>query len=115
MTANQFRKMALSLAETAEQSHMQHPDFRVSGKVFATLDYPRKGWGMVALTPRQQAYFVAAEPRAFVPATGTWGRRGATMVHLRFVTRQSLEKALEAAWTNKASKSLSSRIYGQVL
>ena len=115
MTANEFRKMALSLPETTEKAHMQHPDFRVSGKIFATLGYPDKGWGMVALTPKQQALFVDAKPEVFVPVKGAWGRKGATTVHLRSVTRESLRKALETAWTNKASKRLTSRIQGQVL
>jgi len=106
--------MALSLPEATEQSHMHHPDFRVSGKIFATLEYPRKGWGMVTLTARQQAIFVDADPRAFVPAAGMWGRRGATLVHLRHVTRHSVARALEAAWSTKANKSLASRIEGQV-
>ena len=115
MTANEFRGMALSLPETTEKAHMEHPDFRVSGKIFATLGYPDKGWGMVALTPKQQALFVDAEPEVFVPVKGAWGRQGATSVHLRSVTKKSLRKALEAAWTNKASKRLTSRIQGQVL
>ena len=106
--------MALSLPEATEQSHQRHPDFRVSGKIFATLEYPRKGWGMVVLTAQQQVLFVDADPRSFVPATGMWGRRGATLVHLRFVTRHLLAKALESAWSNKANKSLTSRIEGQV-
>jgi hypothetical protein len=114
MTANQFRKMALSLPETTEEAHMQHPDFRVSGKIFATLAYPDKAWGMVKLTPKQQASFVDAEPRAFVPAKGAWGRQGATMVDLRAVSTKTIRKALEAAWTNTAPKRLTSGIQGQV-
>jgi hypothetical protein len=115
MTANEFREMALSLPETTEGAHMQHPDFRVSGKVFATLAYPERGWGMITLTPEQQALFVDAEPEVFVPAKGGWGRKGATRVRLRAVTREALRKALEAAWVNKAPKRLASRIEGQVL
>ena len=114
MTENEFRKMSLSLPETTEQAHMQHPDFRVCGKIFASLGYPEKGWGMVALTPKQQALFVDAEPQAFVPAAGAWGKKGATTVHLRSVSRQSLRKALEAAWVSKAPKRLVLRIQGQV-
>ena len=107
MTANEFRKMALSLPETTEESHMGHPDFRVSGKIFATLAYPDKAWGMVTLTPKQQAMFVDAEPLVFVPAKGSWGRQGATTVHLRSVTKKSLAMALEAAWMANAPKRLS--------
>ena len=94
---------------------MQHPDSRVSRKIFATLAYPDKAWGMVTLTPKQQALFVDAEPQVFVPAEGGWGRQGTTNVQLRSVTKESLRKALEAAWTNKAPKRLASRIQGQVL
>jgi len=114
MTANQFRKMALSLPETTEAAHMQHPDFRVAGKIFATLGYPDKSWGMVKLSPKQQALFVDAKPAVFVRVKGAWGRQGATGVDLRTVTRDALRKALEAAWANTAPKRLAARIQGQV-
>ncbi len=106
MTANDFRRLALALPETAEQAHMDHPDFRVGGKIFATLGYPQKCWGMVKLTPEQQHYFSKADPAAFVPAKGAWGRRGATTVHLKNVGKEALRKALSAAWRNTAPKRL---------
>ena len=115
MTANEFRKMALSLPETTEESHMHHPDFRVAGKVFATLGYPDTSWGMVRLAPAQQAEFVSAEPEVFVPVSGAWGRRGATSVLLRGVKSKSLRKALEFAWANTAPKRLTAVLQGQVL
>ena len=83
MTEDEFRAMALSLAGVIEASHMDHPDFRVGGKIFATLRYPGPGWGMVALTPDEQMLVVHAEPDVFAPAKGAWGRGGATMVNLR--------------------------------
>ncbi len=61
---------------------MGHPDFRVAGKIFAPLAWPANGWSMVKLTPEQQAMFVRAQPGAFVPVKGAWGRRGATNVRL---------------------------------
>jgi hypothetical protein len=85
---------------------MGHPDFRVRGKIFATLGYPDKGWGMVKLTPEQQERFVQAEPDVFVPAAGAWGSRGATTVRLRTVTKDVLRRALIAAWRNAAPKRL---------
>ena len=100
--------MALGFPETVESSHMGHPDFRVGGKIFATLDYPSKGWGMVSLTPAEQSAFMRAEPDAFVPSAGAWGRKGATNVNLRYVTKESLGKALEAAWRKKAGKDIAS-------
>ena len=65
MTAEQFRRLALALPDTAESAHMRHPDFRVNGKIFATLGYPDSGWGMVKLTPEQQEVFVRAEAGVF--------------------------------------------------
>lgn len=83
MTAQEFRAMALSLPEVSEASHMGHPDFRVGGRIFATLGHPRSGWGMVSLTPDQQELLVRAQPAAFAPVKGGWGRAGATNVRLR--------------------------------
>lgn len=82
MTANDFRKIALALPETEEHSHMNHPDFRVAGKIFATLGYPDKTRAMVKLSPEDQHYFSKDYPEAFVPVKGVWERRGATSVHL---------------------------------
>ena len=104
MTAAEFRRLALSFPETAESAHMEHPDFRVGGKVFATLGYPSAGWAMVKLMPDQQQDFVRAEPEVFVTVKGGWGRRGATNVRLKAVKKASLRKALEAAWRNTAPK-----------
>jgi hypothetical protein len=104
VTANDFRRLALALPETAEHAHMDHPDFRVQGKIFATLGYPAKGWGMVKLTPEQQHYFSKDCPGVFVPAKGAWGRRGATTVYLKTVSKAMLQKAVSAAWRNTASK-----------
>ena len=66
LTPDDFRKMALTLPEAIESAHMGHPDFRVRGKIFATLGYPSDTWGMVKLTPEQQRLFVEAEPRALI-------------------------------------------------
>ncbi len=88
MTTNDFRRLALSLPEAIESAHMEHPDFRVSGKIFATLGHPANGWGMVKLTPEQQHYFSKAEPEVFVPVNGTWGRRGATSVNLKAANKK---------------------------
>ena len=83
MTAGDFRRMALSFPEAMESAHMDHPDFRVGGRIFATLGYPDTGVGMVKLFPDQQAEFVRAEPKVFAPVKGGWGRRGATHVRLK--------------------------------
>jgi hypothetical protein len=109
VTADDFRQIALSLPEALESAHMDHPDFRVRGKIFATLGYPDQGWGMVKLTPEQQTSLVRAEPAIFVPAQGAWGRRGSTIVRLDTVDQVTLSSALVAAWRNGAPKRLSDR------
>lgn len=106
MTAEGFRKMALSLPETAEAAHMGHPDFRVGGKIFATLSPSGQGWAMVKLTPEQQESFVRDEPQVFAPFNGAWGREGATKVQLRAAKKSSLCTALVFAWRNRAPKRL---------
>ena len=106
MTANQFRRIALRLPEATEQMHMQHPDFRVRGKIFATLGYPDDTWGMVKLTPEQQAEWVKSDPAAFAKISGTWGERGATRVHLKPAKAAAVQGALLAAWRNVAPRAL---------
>jgi len=108
-TTADFRRLALALPETAERAHMDHPDFRVRGKIFATLGYPAQGWGMVKLTPEQQHYFSKEHPEIFVPVKGAWGRRGATSLHLKHVDKATLQKAISAAWRNTAPKRLRER------
>jgi hypothetical protein len=109
MTGTDFRRIALSFPESVESSHQEHPDFRVGGKIFATLGYFDKGWGMVKLFPDQQAEFVKAEPKVFVPAKGYWGKRGATCVHLKGAKKTTLRNALKAAWVNTAPKKLAAK------
>jgi len=106
MTAEEFREIALSLPEAVESAHMNHPDFRVGKKIFATLGYPSKDWGCVMLTPPDQLFFVKEHPAAFEPVTGGWGRGGATKVNLKKATKIVARKALKAAWAIRAPKSL---------
>ncbi|HSB61744.1 MAG TPA: MmcQ/YjbR family DNA-binding protein [Vicinamibacteria bacterium] len=110
MTRDGFRRLALSMPEAAEAGHMGHPDFRVRGKIFATLGYPDEGWGMVKLTPEQQEAFVSAEPAVFAPVKGGWGRRGATGVRLRPAKTASLRVALATAWRNVAPRGLAGQV-----
>jgi len=100
MTADGFRRLALHFEGAIEAAHMGHPDFRVGGKIFATLSYPEQGLGMVKLTPEQQAELVHDQPGVFTPVPGGWGLKGCTHVHLHPATRAVLLPALEAAWRN---------------
>jgi hypothetical protein len=106
MTAQEFRKTALSLPEAIEAQHMNHPDFRVRGKIFATLAYPTKEIGMVRLPPRAQEEFIFGEPKVFSPVKGTWGKQGATYVNLKAAKKTTLRRAMVAAWQNVAPKDL---------
>jgi hypothetical protein len=110
MTANDFRRLALSFPETEERAHMDHPDFRVGGKIFATLGYPEDGWAMVKLTPMEQEMFVKAQPTVFNPCAGVWGRRGATNVRLKSARKPTLRRALEAAWRLTAPRTLARQL-----
>ena len=103
MTENDFRKLALSLPDTEESSHMNHPDFRAGGKIFATLRAPAAGFGMVKLTRDQQEMFVELAPDVFQPVKGGWGVKGATNVVLKNAKKTITKEALLVAWTNVTS------------
>ena len=105
MTATEFRRLALSFPEATEAAHMDHPDFRVRGKIFATLG-PKEDWGMVKLTADQQATFMLTETDVFHPASGAWGRRGCTIIQLADANELAVRQALSAAWRNTAPKRL---------
>ena len=107
MTAGDFRKLALSFPEAIESVHMHHPDFRVRGRIFATLGYPNEDWAVVKLTPDEQKRFIQSDPKVFHPVKGAWGRRGNTNVYLPAAKIDSLREAVAAAWRNTAPKRLS--------
>jgi hypothetical protein len=110
MTAQDFRRIALSLPEVSEGAHMGHPDFRVKNRIFATLDYPGRGWGMIKLTAEQQEWMVRAEPRTFSPVPGAWGRAGYTNVRLGPARQGTVREALISAWRNRAPKRLAKQL-----
>ena len=100
--------MALSLPGTAEDSHFNVADFRIGGKIFATLAYEKDGCGVLLLTPEQQAGMIQDAPDIFLPVPNKWGVRGATLVRLAEVKLDILESALRTAWTNRQRKSAKS-------
>jgi len=81
---------------------MGHPDFRVGGRIFATLAYPRTAFAALMLTPEQQELFVRTEPKTFRPVPGGWGKKGATQVELRTAKKAAVREALKVAWSNRA-------------
>jgi len=104
MTPAEFRRIALSLSDVEEKAHMGHPDFRVAGKIFATLGYPDDRFGTIMVSPQDQELLVRDHPKAFIPAPGAWGRSGSTSVLLRLAPRRAVTIALEAAWDRRAHK-----------
>jgi len=105
MNTKDFRRIALSLEGAEEGSHMGAVDFRVGGRIFATLAHEKQGYGNLMLTPEQQAMFVAELPEVFLPVHGGWGRHGATHVRLAVVNEDVLEGALRTAWKLRVEKS----------
>ena len=97
MKPNDTRKIALRMQDAVEGEHMAHPDFRVSGRIFATL-HPDGRQGMVKVTPDQQSGFMRDHPTVFTPASGAWGRQGCTMVQLSAVDEETLGEAMTRAW-----------------
>ena len=104
MTVNDFRRIALSLEGAEESSHMGQPDFRVGGRIFATLASAKQGYGNLALTPEQQAAFVEELPEVFIPIAGGWGRMGMTHIRLAAADEDILSGALRTAWKLRNEK-----------
>ena len=102
MTANEFRRMALDIPQAVESAHMSHPDFRIAGKIFASLGAPDANWGMVKLTPDEQHSFITNAPIVFKPCSGAWGKRGCTNVYLTKAEKNLVHAALAAAAKNVA-------------
>ena len=109
MTAADFRRIALSIEGAEEGSHMGAVDFRVGGRIFATLAAVSQGYGNLMLTPEQQAMFVAEAPEVFVPIAGGWGRNGATHVVLAAANEDLLAGALRTAWKVRVDKNQKTR------
>jgi len=103
MTHNEFRRIALGLTGAAEGAHMGHPDFRLDGRIFATLHTDLKS-GMVKLTPEQQSRVLEESPAMFSPEAGAWGRQGCTRVHLEAADPEVLGDAITLAWQNAGQK-----------
>jgi hypothetical protein len=105
MNAKEFRKLALGLPEVSEEAHQGHPDFRVRGKIFATLG-PEEDWAMVKLTPQEQAALVREQPEVYQPFKGAWGRRGCTRVELEPARKSTVRTILVASWRHTAPEQL---------
>jgi hypothetical protein len=104
MEAHDFRRIALSLPGAEESSHMGAADFRVGGRIFATLASVKQGYGNLMLTPEQQAAFVEELPHVFIPIKGGWGRMGATHIRLAAAHEDVLAGALRIAWKLRVEK-----------
>jgi hypothetical protein len=104
MTADDFRRLALRLEGAEEGSHMGAADFRVGGRIFATLASQDQRYGNLMLSPPQQAEFVREQPDIFVPIAGGWGRMGATHIRLAAADEDVLAGALHTAWKLRVEK-----------
>jgi hypothetical protein len=113
MNAADFRRFALSLDGAAEGSHMGSPDFRVGGRIFATLAAEKQGYGNLMLTPELQADFVRELPEVFLPIPGGWGRMGATHIRLAKASEDVLAGALRTAWKLRVEKNAKAKRPGR--
>jgi hypothetical protein len=104
VNADDFRRIALSFKGAEESSHMGNPDFRVGGRIFATLASARQGYGNLMLTSEQQAAFVQELPKVFLPIAGGWGRMGMTHIRLAATDEDVLSGALRTAWKLRLEK-----------
>lgn len=104
MNAADFRRIALSFDGAEESSHMGAADFRVAGRIFATLASESEGYGNLMLTPELQAEFVAEQPELFLPIAGGWGKNGATHIRLAQADEDTLTGALQTAWKLRVEK-----------
>jgi hypothetical protein len=104
LTAADFKRIALSLEGAEEGEHMGAVDFRVGGRIFATLAHVIHGYGNLMFTPDAQESFIEEWPAAFFPVHGGWGRGGATHVRLAIVREDVLEGALRVAWKLRIEK-----------
>ena len=103
-TVADFRRIALSMPDAEESSHMGSPDFRVGGRIFATLASQKKGYGNLMLTPELQTEFVADAPEIFLAIPGGWGRTGSTHIILAAADENTLHGALQAAYKLRVQK-----------
>jgi hypothetical protein len=108
MNVRDFRRIALSFEGAEESSHMGNADFRVGGRIFATLASARQGYGNLMLTLEQQAAFVEELPKVFLPIAGGWGRMGATHIRLAAANEDILTGALRTAWKLRVEKNAKS-------
>jgi len=108
MNAADFRRIALSLPGAEESSHMGQPDFRVNGRIFATLASAKQGYGNLRLTLEQQTSFVEEMPEVFLPIPGGWGRMGMTHIRLAEASEDVLYGALHTAWKSRLEKNAKS-------
>jgi hypothetical protein len=108
MNTDDFRRIDLSLEGAEESSHMGQPDFRVGGRIFATLASAHQGYGNLMLKLEQQAAFVEELPEVFVPIAGGWGRMGMTHIRLAAANEDVLAGALRTAWKLRIEKNTKS-------
>jgi hypothetical protein len=103
MTPDDFREIALSMQGAVESAHMNHPDFRANGRIFATL-HADDIWGTVMLAPEEQQEFLTLKPKMFKPSAGAWGRQGCTNVRLEAADARTLRQAMTLAWERIMAK-----------
>jgi hypothetical protein len=114
MSPADFRRIALSFDGAEEGSHMGSADFRVGGRIFATLASQDAGYGNLMLTPEMQSALIDEYPENFLPIAGGWGRMGMTHIILAKADEHLLTSVLEMAWRLRLEKNQKPRRTGEV-
>lgn len=105
MQQQEFRALALGFTEAVEAGHFDTADFRVRGKIFATLRQA-DGRAVLKLSPDQQQLLMETAPGQFEPVKGSWGQKGWTRVVLDRADEATVRHAMEYAWGSVAPKKL---------
>jgi hypothetical protein len=104
MTPADFRRICLTMDGAEEGSHMGAADFRVGGRIFATLASQAQGYGNLMLNLQLQQDFVMEAPDIFLPIPGGWGRMGMTHIRLAPANEDVLTGAIYTAWKLRVEK-----------
>lgn len=105
MRQEEFRALALAFPEAVESSHFDTADFRVRGKIFATLR-EADGRAVLKLSPDEQQLLMETSPGLFEPVKGSWGQKGWTRIDLDRADADTARHAMGIAWRSVAPKKL---------
>lgn len=106
ITAQTFRKLALTFEEVEELPHFDKTSFRVKKKIFATLNEKQQRATLKLSEKDQSIFSLYGDKRAVYPVPNKWGKQGWTQFLLNEMEEEFLNDALVAAYCEVAPKHL---------